>query len=95
MNIRPRNERAEVAADTPASLAVRDCYRPPVDTDTLVRLEHENTLEWLRIETEPVPGSVIRVVDGVAVYATGQGATGSAWATGAGEWGWDWPAALS
>ncbi|HEY7132637.1 MAG TPA: GNAT family N-acetyltransferase [Candidatus Limnocylindrales bacterium] len=42
-----------------------------MDTDTLVQLEHENMLEWLRIETEPVPGSVIRLVDGVAVYATG------------------------
>jgi GNAT superfamily N-acetyltransferase len=42
-----------------------------MDDAALAALEHQNMLEWLRIESEPVPGSLVRVDDGVAIFATG------------------------
>lgn len=71
MNIRSSNERADDAADTPASLAGRACYRPRVDDATLARLEHDNMIEWARVFTAQVPGSLARVDGGIGTFLTG------------------------
>jgi ribosomal protein S18 acetylase RimI-like enzyme len=71
VNIRPSRERADDAADTPASLAGRACYRPRVDDATLARLEHENMIEWARVFTAQVPDSLARVDGGIGTFLTG------------------------
>lgn len=42
-----------------------------MDNATLARLEHENMLDWLRIQFGQVPGATIRREHGVGVFATG------------------------
>jgi ribosomal protein S18 acetylase RimI-like enzyme len=42
-----------------------------MDDATLARLEHENLLEWLRIHCSQVAGALIRIEEGVGVFASG------------------------
>jgi GNAT superfamily N-acetyltransferase len=42
-----------------------------MDDARLARREHDNMLEWLRIHCGQVPGALIRIEDGVGVFASG------------------------
>ena len=42
-----------------------------MDDATLARLEHRNMLEWLRISCGQVAGALIRIEEGVGVFASG------------------------
>jgi GNAT superfamily N-acetyltransferase len=42
-----------------------------MDDATLARLEHENMLCWLGLAMGQVPGSVVRLRDGVGIFGTG------------------------
>ncbi len=76
MNIRVRNDRTVEGVDTRRSLAARGGGRPAatvglVDDATLARLEHDNMLEWLRIEVNGVAGASIRIERGVSTFLSG------------------------
>ena len=42
-----------------------------MDDATLARLEHANMLDWLSVAFAQVPGAIVRLEDGVGVFATG------------------------